>query len=620
MSSFQNMDAPKWLVAVKNATDSLDTLMHWVRSRVEHIGAEEALCADPVDILNDGRGWCNQRCIVFLWLVREIWNYAGARHCLVHNSNGDEHVICEVETPEGLQTFDVDFGLHEASLANLRRGAPHSADWPDGLQYYYQPSYLTASISSVENERDRNIVGFLPGVEEGMEKCLLSLMGWIISHYKDTASIPAGLVIPEQILAGAGGDSGQRATIFIYLAMRLFNVKAGIVQLSHTDGASQHPVAQAWYDEGWHLFDFHVSHPTIYRKSGGRILGYADLQSDPGIVALQDPGWRGQDGRGMEGFYIRPGATYIPPTPEGPRSLSFMLGWRCNARCTMCWQATSRERGLLSEDEISTEDVQKILARYASTIENVELCSFGEPTMHPGIGKIIEAICALPKIKSVSMITNGSYLERISVLGRIPGSITISLDSFYSRTYKEIRAGLDLNSVLGGIRAFLSARSCPTRLVGINMVVTRRNERQVEAMAILARDYGLDYLCYLRGANMRETAAPDDELPEGSPVGQRIAQIKSMYESGGFTINNYFASVEASTKDARAIWCTLPWETMSVSPQGNFHPCCKSYGTVLGNVQNDPWEGTVLKELREQLRTRTLDTDMYPECCKCLKV
>jgi len=311
--------------------------------------------------------------------------------------------------------------------------------------------------------------------------------------------------------------------------------------------------------------------------------------------------------------------------PASPRHLTLMLGWRCNATCSMCWQARARRDGV-PQPELPVAEIHALLDRYEA--RSIEFCSFGEPTLHPHFGEVLDRLRREQdrwesRWTEVNLISNGSTLAHWPQLARLPGYLTLSIDSPDPATYAGIRRGLSLERVLGQLERWLAHPGRePGRAVGINMVLLRSNLGQVEAMAELCASLGLSYLHLLRGATLEMTDAAGDGLTDEdlAPLPARVAALRLRHPQ--LEISDWAST--ATTSGAAAApatgggHCLAPWTRLDVGPDGQAHPCCRSYRIALGSAAaGDPWHHPEIEALREQLASDTLDAARFAECAAC---
>jgi len=304
------------------------------------------------------------------------------------------------------------------------------------------------------------------------------------------------------------------------------------------------------------------------------------------------------------------------PWWRGPETLSLMLGWRCNASCVMCWQAASRRNKTMLQDELSLVTIQSLLTQYGASLLDLELCSFGEPTAHPGFADIARAVVDSGiEWRNVNLITNGSDFESLLPLCTVPGLLTFSMDAADQVMYESIRRGLDFYTITRNIAMAVAApERHERRKIGINMVVFEKNAEHVFEMASWAAAVELDYLAVLRGANLLMTDVPDDGLRGDDPrIVDQLARAREMFPQ--LELLDYFTVSDGDVQPPSDGHCTLPWRALDVGPDGVAHPCCRTHRLALDG--DDPWQHATMQALRGQLLSGALDEERFSECATC---
>src|SRR5262250_3206685 len=98
----------------------------------------------------------------------------------------------------------------------------------------------------------------------------------------------------------------------------------------------------------------------------------------------------------LKGMLLRSGQAFMADRWSAPRLLTFMMTYRCNLRCTMCWQWG--EQGLFHEYSREHELQQLDLATLQSVVEDVGAEGTavflwgGEPFLHRDILPFVESI------------------------------------------------------------------------------------------------------------------------------------------------------------------------------------------------------------------------------------
>lgn len=302
-------------------------------------------------------------------------------------------------------------------------------------------------------------------------------------------------------------------------------------------------------------------------------------------------------------------------------SATFLIGDRCNAVCSMCWQAKRRENTPKSEwrPEMSVECVEAVLQQSATTLVAVELVSYGETLMNPDFGAMADAVAEAGRSRGraieLSLITNGSLLEKFAdKIAPQPGFLTVSIDAADKGLYESIRRGLVWEEVRDGLRSIVKhPKRHEHRHVGINCTVFEDNVAAVGEMGAFAADEGVDYLAVLHGAALDKTFAAGREIDRRDPrLIDQIARIRTRFPS--LRLNDYATQIVTDNmSDGR---CNLPWKHMDIGTDGRAHPCCRSHGTDLGTPA-EAFHGPAMTELRKQIESDDVEPAQFADCARC---
>ena len=184
------------------------------------------------------------------------------------------------------------------------------------------------------------------------------------------------------------------------------------------------------------------------------------------------------------------------------RKLRLSVTDRCNMQCIYCMP-----RGASQKDESGSNNkaiakrwlanshvlrfeeflrVSYIMARLG--VEKIRVTG-GEPLLRPGVEDLIAGLSKINEIKSISMTTNGVYLDEKADLLKRSGlqSVNISLDTFKAGRFKAM-CGIDgLHRVLNSINVAENAGLN----IKINTVIVRGwNDQEVVDFARFARETG----------------------------------------------------------------------------------------------------------------------------------
>jgi len=111
-----------------------------------------------------------------------------------------------------------------------------------------------------------------------------------------------GPMTPREIWEKQLGWCHDVTHLFVYLA-KAGGYDARPLQLIHTDGVNGHFVPEVFYDGKWHVFG--PDHGKVYRLPDGTVASYEDLLKDNTPVRIVPDPWKGENGEGMEGFYVQ---------------------------------------------------------------------------------------------------------------------------------------------------------------------------------------------------------------------------------------------------------------------------------------------------------------------------
>jgi cyclic pyranopterin phosphate synthase len=160
---------------------------------------------------------------------------------------------------------------------------------------------------------------------------------------------------------------------------------------------------------------------------------------------------------------------------------------RCNLRCRYCAPALPEP---LAAHKLLTLSEMERLVRIGTElgIRKVRLTG-GEPLCRKGLAGFVETLSALPRLREVSLTTNGTLLTRHAEdLKRAGlGRINISLDTLDRRKYQRLTGADRFDAVWRGIMQAAELGLDPLK---INVVVMKGfNGDELEAMARLSLRY-----------------------------------------------------------------------------------------------------------------------------------
>jgi MoaA/NifB/PqqE/SkfB family radical SAM enzyme len=313
-----------------------------------------------------------------------------------------------------------------------------------------------------------------------------------------------------------------------------------------------------------------------------------------------------------------------------PRLLGLVLSNRCNLRCVHCYQARNCD-SLFGAGEIGRE-LRRELAGFYPYLSTLDLLG-GEVFLSPGFSELIDDVAAMVSRPILRITTNGTLIddawaERIV---RTPfHSVTVSIDGGTPATYRHLRRGAELETVLAGIRRIQTwkqklASDFPH--LDSFFVVMHSNFREIPRYLELMRDEGVTEVALeTMRVNAENTARTptlvDDEaitsplevaelhgvLREALSWGRRhlrairVSGLATLFAAHGLDTSFlreegeglYPESDDLRTAAGGFELCPNPWTLMFITESGNVHLCFLSepignlYETPLAEIWNSP--------------------------------
>jgi radical SAM protein with 4Fe4S-binding SPASM domain len=181
-----------------------------------------------------------------------------------------------------------------------------------------------------------------------------------------------------------------------------------------------------------------------------------------------------------------------------PRRAYLFPTMLCNLRCSMCYSgAVNNSGGLKSEHSFDTY-AHWITELHGAGVREFDI-SGGEPLLTPWLPELIEFIKTLEGTR-VDLVTNGTLVRRHeAALGLLVGlvdTVQVSFDSAEPAEHEAIRGRRgSFSAAVAGVHALVGL-GFP--IVGLNMVVMRRNAGSIPQLLDLAVSVGATKVNLLR--------------------------------------------------------------------------------------------------------------------------
>jgi MoaA/NifB/PqqE/SkfB family radical SAM enzyme len=183
-------------------------------------------------------------------------------------------------------------------------------------------------------------------------------------------------------------------------------------------------------------------------------------------------------------------------TPRGPLIVFLALTERCNLRCKNCtiWKGVHKKK----ESELSGEEIFSLLSQLSSMGTKIVALWGGEPLLNKHLREIIREIHRLGM--APYLVTNGLLLNEENVVQLLEadvGSLSVSLDHAFPEKHDEAKGvkGTFARACQG--IALLRERGGKKINLGINMVVSKDNVKEIFPMAELAISLKLNWLKFI---------------------------------------------------------------------------------------------------------------------------
>lgn len=231
-------------------------------------------------------------------------------------------------------------------------------------------------------------------------------------------------------------------------------------------------------------------------------------------------------------------------------------------------------------------------------IIRVWLHLFGEPLLHPELGKFIQYIKSKKKIKEVTISTNSIFLDEKKariIIGSGLDTIRMCLDGITKETYEKIRLRSDFERVRNNILAFLELRNkmnSETPKVELQIIHMQNTREEVEKFKKI----------------WKPLLRKDDVL-----------HVQKYVNFGGEVADLTITKKNLLNK----MPCLRLWNTLSICWDGVAVACCydSDWKLKVGDVNKqtikDIWKGKAMNNLRKLHLKREIDK--IPLCKDCIR-
>ena len=356
-------------------------------------------------------------------------------------------------------------------------------------------------------------------------------------------------------------------------------------------------------------------------------------------------------GSRLKDLLLRASPRFMPDRWTAPRMITFMMTYRCNLRCTMCWQWG--EQGLFHELSKEHEVQQLDLPTLRSVIDDVAdhgagvFLWGGEPFLHRDLMPFVEYVKSKGLYCSIN--TNGTYLPREAkrLVACGVDAIMVSVDG-PKEIHDRIR-GMDgsFQRIADGVKAVLEARNGggARPQVIVNTTISPGNQdallstyETVEAMGademILSQlwftteQIGRANEAYFREkfnahAGSWRGFVMDVSVLDSQAIARQMRemsqrksamQLRFLPDLHPGQVPEYYARPEEAFGKTR---CFVPWLETEILPNGDVTPCSDRPDLIVGNIRKerflDVWNNESYRSFRRAMR----EDGLFPYCSRC---
>lgn len=329
-----------------------------------------------------------------------------------------------------------------------------------------------------------------------------------------------------------------------------------------------------------------------------------------------------------------------------PVNASLGLTNKCNLRCAICGSQSHLDRLKEPRRFMDVAHIRAVAATTFPFLREVELNSYGEPTLHPDFAEIVAQINrhhCLIKLQSNATLLRPQVIDH---LAQACGVIMLSVDAVGAlfETARKLGRWSDVET---GVRELMRHRD-PARLqIGLYPTVTRTTLPGMLGVVEWAHELGMEFVRFHRYEPIQdgsEERPGDEEMalqehallrwlvehPDAPDVQIDLKWLKFSQKSipvdpyRKITVPSYHShpmvagAPNAHTDHA----CEAPWQQLDFGLDGEFYACCRAQNQPLGRADDpgtfcESWFGNRYQTLRSSLRRQGLSANVLTNCASC---
>lgn len=274
----------------------------------------------------------------------------------------------------------------------------------------------------------------------------------------------------------------------------------------------------------------------------------------------------------------------------------------CNLQCNFCPTGRRQSSGRIKRI-IDIDLLESFLDNIGKYVVIADLFNWGEPLLHPNIGKIVEILHDRRIFKQISTnlnIRDQQILEGVCDAGL--DFLIVSISGMTKKIYEKYHQKGDIDLVVDNLKYIVNYKKklkYRYPIVELKYLIFKHNIHQIEEARAFAKEIGVDIFraCYAGG--------PEEEI-----ISINEKKKKLLYPATGKS-------------------CSQLWRTIVLNSDGGIGPCCFLYFKKddfadyyppdhinIKDIMSNP-QYVVARRMFNRAALGTLPEDLQHPCLKC---
>ncbi|PWC40453.1 hypothetical protein TSO352_01085 [Azospirillum sp. TSO35-2] len=330
-----------------------------------------------------------------------------------------------------------------------------------------------------------------------------------------------------------------------------------------------------------------------------------------------------------------------------PQYCNIGLTNKCNLRCEICGSQKFLDNEKIPRRFMDIGLFRKVADTILPFMTEVELSSYGEPSLHPDFEEVLRAIrdhdCVFKLQTNATLLTD----RLVNLLAGMVGTVWMSIDAT-GPLFNDVRRNGKWENVERGVRRLNELRDPEKLKLCVNPTVTRRTLPAMMDVLEWAYANQVDSVNFRQydpiADSFEEQPSPEELAPQIAALGEWAAAHpdgpdirfepnwirftnKEVVDTVHYKARSGHANypILSGRPDAHPVYaCMAPLQYVDIGLDGEIYACCRTQRTVLGFATSldaflETWCGKRYESLRRSLRHDGLNPVVLPECAGCVK-